>query len=353
MSEEFEQYQKGLENLLNHQAEAVTENRSAPREMLFEQDKLKLYRYAAQHDKVMCRPPVLIVYALVNRPFILDLQENRSLIRKLLELGLDVYLVDWGYPDHQESALGLEHYISIYLDTCVDVVREFSGYPAINLLGVCQGGTLSLCYTSLYPDKVATLATMVTPVDFHTEDNLLTNWVRHIDLDLLTEVHRNIPGAMLDKVFQSLKPFSNSIQKYMNFVAAMSDDDKAADILENFNAMERWLADTPDQPGLMFRQFVQWFYRDNAFISDNLILSSRAVSLRNISVPVLNIYASLDHIVPPSSSRALGRLLGSTDYQALEVRTGHIGMFVSGSSLRSTPQRIADWLFERNPGVTA
>jgi len=68
------------------------------KDAIHREDKLTLYHYRAIAPSAGL-PPVLIVYALVNRPYMMDLQADRSLIRRMLELGIDVYLIDWGYPD--------------------------------------------------------------------------------------------------------------------------------------------------------------------------------------------------------------------------------------------------------------
>src|ERR1700684_512877 len=88
------------------------------KEQVWEAGKLKLYRY-----QPIARPsggvPLLIVYALVNRPYMMDLQEDRSLIRGLLAAGVDVYLIDWGYPDGADRFTSLADYIEGYLAACV------------------------------------------------------------------------------------------------------------------------------------------------------------------------------------------------------------------------------------------
>ncbi len=351
MDEEIHQFKKGLDNLSALLKESVgnNQNNHTDRETIFKQDKVRLYRYNSNKVQPAARPAVLIVYALVNRPYILDLQQNRSLIGKLLELGLDIYLLDWGYPDQLETHKGLDAYLCGYLDSAVDALREHSGQARISLIGVCQGGTLSLCYTALYVNKIRSLLTLVTPVDFHAGDNLLTNWSRHIDIDRMLKVFGNIPGSYLNTAFQSLKPVSNTVRKYLDFVLAMSNDRGSEELLENFCAMEQWLSDTPDQPGTLFSEFINTFYRENRFIEGGLTIGGREVNLRNIDLPVLNIYASQDHIVPSQSSIALGQVIGSNDYQLHAVETGHIGIFVGRSSLQSTPALMAGWIHQRSP----
>lgn len=318
-----------------------------PKDEVYREDKLVMYRYRPFEDapaQQRVHTPVLICYALVNRPYMMDLQPDRSLIRGLLQRGLDVYLIDWGYPDGADRYLGIEDYVLRYLPHCVEQVLEASNQTRLNLLGVCQGGTLSLCYAALHPRKVRNLITMVTPVDFRTPENLLTKWTQHIDVDALAAATGNVPGELLNALFLGLMPFRLTSQKYVDLLDHV-DDSQA---LENFLRMEKWIFDSPDQPGEMFRQFVTWFVKENRLVEGTTQIGGRAVSLKEVAMPVLNIYARQDHLVPPSASKPLEKLVGTSDYTNHEFQGGHIGIYVSGSAQRDIPERIASWLRERD-----
>ncbi len=166
------------------------------KEPVYCEDKLVLYHFKPRVEKPN-KVPLLIVYALVNRPYMADLQDGRSMIQGLLEAGQDVYLIDWGYPDAADRYLELNDYINGYIDRCVDVVRKNHKLKKINMLGICQGGTFSLCYTALH-DKIRNLITTVTPVDFHTKSDLLSHLMRNIDADQLVDTLGNIPGEVLN-----------------------------------------------------------------------------------------------------------------------------------------------------------
>lgn len=319
----------------------------AARDAVWSQDKLVLYRYRPLDDvaaKMRVRVPLLICYALVNRPTMMDLQPDRSLLRGLLQRGVDVWLIDWGYPDGADRYLSVDDYVSGYLSRCVDAVREATGLPQINLLGVCQGGTLSLCYAALNRDRLRNLVTMVTPVDFRTPENLLTKWTEHVDLDALVATTGNVPGEMLNALFLGLQPFRLTSQKYVDLLDHI-DDPRA---LENFLRMEKWIFDSPDQPGEMFRQFMTWFIKENRLARGTLELGGQRVNLKKIDMPVLNIYATQDHLVPPAASKPLEKLVGTRDYSSYAFPGGHIGIYVSGAAQREVPQRIANWLRERD-----
>ena len=333
---------KGIENLLNA---SEIDTGVSPKTAVYREDKVVLYRYdAPEGAKQRSAVPLLIVYALVNRPYMTDIQEDRSTIKGLLATGQDVYLVDWGYPDQADRSLTLDDYLNGYLDRCVDHIREAHGVDRVNLLGICQGGAFSLCYSAMHPDKVRNLVTMVTPVDFKTADNMLSGWAQHLDVDLLVDTMGNIPGELLNWTFLSLKPFSLTGQKYVNMVDLLDDPEK----VKNFLRMEKWIFDSPDQAGETFRQFIKDFYQKNGLIEGTVRIGEHRVDLKNVVCPVLNIFALQDHLVPPNASKALKGRTGSQDYTELAFPGGHIGIYVSGKAQKEVTPAIGKWLNERS-----
>ena len=324
------------------QAAAGVEFGCSEKDAIHREDKLTLYHYRPIAPSANL-PPVLIVYALVNRPYMMDLQPDRSLIRRLLELGIDVYLIDWGYPDGADRYTDLNDYINGYLHRALDVVLRKHQIPAATLLGVCQGGTFSLCYAALHPERVRNLITMVTPVDFQTPDNLLSRWAQGIDADALVAAHGVVPGEVLNAAYVSLMPFRLLQQKYVNLLDVEGDQAQ----MDNFMRMEKWIFDSPAQAGAAFREFMRWFFQENRLLKGTLEIGGRKVDLKNIRQAVLNIYGKQDHLVPPAASIALEPLLGTPDYMALGMDVGHIGMYVSGRAQRELPQAIAYWLQRR------
>jgi polyhydroxyalkanoate synthase subunit PhaC len=308
---------------------------------VWQSGKVKLYRY-----QPIARPaaaaPLLIVYALVNRPYMMDLQEDRSLIRGLLAEGLDVYLIDWGYPDGADRFTTLADYINDHVAGCVEHILKAHRLDALNVLGVCQGGVLSLCFSALYSQRVKNLITMVTPVDFHTRADLLSKWVRKIDVAAWVG-DGNVSGDTLNQLFLSLMPFRLTQQKYVDLMAGSPDRER----VENFMRVEQWIFDSPDQAGAAFREFVTWFYQENRLMQNRLEISGRKVDLRTLNIPILNLIGKRDHLVPPDASLALQKLVGSKDYTALELDLGHIGMYISARAQHEVPAAIAKWLAAR------
>jgi len=309
---------------------------------VYREDKVVLYHFKGD-KKPTAKTPIMIVYALVNRPFMTDLQADRSLVRNLLAQGEDVYLIDWGYPDAADRYISLDDYINGYIRRSVDAVARRHGLKAINILGVCQGGAFSLCFASIYPEKVKNLITMVTPVDFHTPDNMLSHWTQGMDIDLFVDTLGNVPGDLMNWCYLTLKPFRLNHQKYVGLVDIL--DDKAE--LENFLRMEKWIFDSPNQAGQAFREFIRDFYQGNKLMQGGLSIGDKPVDLKKITMPVLNIYAEQDHLVPPSASIPLKDKVGTKDYTVLAFKGGHIGIYVSGRAQREVAPTIHGWLSKR------
>lgn len=312
------------------------------KEEVWRDGKVVLYRYRGERAPT-AKVPLLIVYALVNRPYMVDLQDDRSIVKNLLAAGEDVYIIDWGYPDPSDRFTTLDDYINGWIRRCVDVVAKRHRVAKVNLLGICQGGAFSLCFAALYPEKVANLVTMVTPVDFHTPDNMLSQWTQEMDVDLLVDTLGNVPGDLMNWCYLTLKPFRLMHQKYVGLVDLM--DDKAE--LENFLRMEKWIFDSPDQAGECFRQFIKDFYQGNKLVRGGLEIGGRKVDPKRITMPVLNIYAEQDHLVPPAASKAMRGIVGTKDYTEIAFKGGHIGIYVSGRSQREVPPAIHEWLAKR------
>ncbi len=310
---------------------------ASPREHVFRAGKADLYRYRPLRENVQA-VPTLIVYALVNRPAMADLERERSLVRGLLEHGVDVHLIEWEDPSNLDCGRTLGDYVERDLGACVEWLDRGGG---INLVGICQGGTFSLCYSALHPARVRNLVTTVTPVDFHTPQDMLSRWLRYVDLDLLGA--GNVAGDALNGLFLMLKPMRLMQQKYVGLVDQLGEPSAVA----TFMRMEQWIFDSPDLAASAVREFAQACYRDNRLVKGGLCIGGRAVDLRAITMPVLNIFAVEDHLVPPAASRVLKDLVASADYTELEMPGGHIGIYVGNRSRKLVAETIAKWLEQR------
>ncbi|PIE71671.1 MAG: class III poly(R)-hydroxyalkanoic acid synthase subunit PhaC [Deltaproteobacteria bacterium] len=322
-----------------------TDIASTAYDVVYEEDRIKLKHYRPFADvKKRATIPLLTVYALINRETMLDLQPDRSVVRSLLGDGIDLYMIDWGYPSRKDKFLTIGDHVNGYMDNVVDYIRETHGIDKINIMGICMGGTFSTIYAALHPEKVNALVTTVTPTSFDTNKGLLHIWMREVDADKMVETYGNIPGDLMNFGFLLLNPARLMIDKYHNFFQNL--DDKG--YVENFVRMERWIFDSPDLPGETFRQFIKDCYQKNLLIQSKMEVDGKRVDLKKITMPVLNFYAKFDHLVPPDASNQLISQIGSTDKEDVCLDTGHIGIYVSGRFQKLFAPRVAQWLKERD-----
>jgi polyhydroxyalkanoate synthase len=314
-----------------------------PSRVVYTENKLELHRYESltddQHDV-----PILIVYALINRPYILDLQPDRSVVRRLLEAGHDVYLIDWNEPSQLDTALGLDDYVNRYLDGCVDVVRERSGRASINLLGYCMGGTMAAIYTALHPEKVNALGLLATGLYFDDTGGVLELWgdEAYYDPHAVAETFGNVPGAFLDAGFDLMDPVTNAVTKYVHLYDRLENEDFVA----NFARMERWLADSVDVAGTVYAEFVEAIYQENRLAENELVVGGERVDVTNIDVPLLQIIGEYDHLVPPAASKPFNaRVTG--DVTTIEYPSGHVGLAMSTGAHRDVWPEVAEWFLDQ------
>jgi len=319
-----------------------TEIAKTPYEVVYEDDRVQLKHY--RPEEVRYNFPLFIVYAQVNRETMLDLQPGRSVVETFLQAGLEIYMIDWGYATRKDRYLTLDDHINGYMNDMVDFVLKKHGVPHLHLMGICMGGTFCVMYTAQHPEKVKNLVTTVTPVNFDTEQSLLNVWARSISPDALVEAYGNVPGDFMNLGFLLLNPARLIIDKYVGFVENVNN----RDFVENFLRMEKWIFDSPDLPGETFREFIDAMYIKNLLIKNEYVLGGEKVDLKNITMPILNIYARYDHLVPPEACDKTTSMVGSTDKEDLCLDTGHIGIYVSSKTQKEFGPKIIRWLRERD-----
>lgn len=326
---------------------------TTPSETVYEENKLELLRYepvVAEEERR--ETPILVVYALVNKPYILDLQSDRSVVRRLLEGGYDVYMIDWGEPSVLDQHLTLDDYINRYIENCLDEVRDDAGVEEVNLFGYCMGGTMSAAYTALNPDKVNNLVLMASGLCFDGDGGLLEHWEgsEYYDPQDLADAFGNAPGEVLDLTYVMMEPMSNTVSKYVGLYENMEDEE----FVENFARMEKWLNDSVDVAGAAYAEFVEKIYQKNQLYENEMRVGGEHVDVDEIEVPVLQIVGEYDHLVPSEASVPFNEVVGSDDTEVFEFSVGHVGLSVSASSHEDLWPRVCGWLDEREKeGVEA
>jgi polyhydroxyalkanoate synthase len=320
-----------------------TDIAATPHEVVYQEDRVRLKYYRPLKEPRL-KTPLLLIYALINRETMLDLQPDRSVIQNLLKEGIEVYLIDWGYPTRKDRYLTLDDHVNGYLDTMVDFLRERHRLPKINLMGVSMGGTMAVMYAALHPEKVNNLIATATPTHFDTDKGLLYIWMKEIDVDRMMDTFGNLPGDLLNIGFLLLNPARLVFDKYIGFLENMDDQE----FVENFIRMEKWIFDCPAIPGETFRQFVKDCYQKNLLIHNKMEVGGKRVNLKKITMPLLNIYGRYDHLVPPEACKPLTRKVGSKDTADICLDTGHIGILLGAKCQKELVPRIAGWLKDRD-----
>ncbi len=312
---------------------------TTPYDVVYEEDRVKLKHYTPVAD-IRQKTPLLVVYALINRETMLDLQPGRSVVQSFLNQGIDLYMIDWGYPTRKDKYLTIDDHVNGYMDNIVDFILKETRLPQLNLMGICMGGTFCVIYSALHPKKVKNLITTVTPTNFDTEQGLLHLWMKGVNADLMVDTFGNMPGDLLNFGFLLLNPARLMIDKYVGFMEHM--DNKT--FVENFIRMEKWIFDSPDVPGETFRQFINDCYKKNLLIQNKLKVGGQRVDLKKITMPLLNFYGKYDHLVPPEACELLTSRVGSKNTEDICLNTGHIGIYVSSRCQKEFTPKIAAWL---------
>ncbi|HVZ93971.1 MAG TPA: class III poly(R)-hydroxyalkanoic acid synthase subunit PhaC [Phycisphaerales bacterium] len=325
-----------------------TKKGCTPHDVVMSEPPVRLLRYQSDAPKKHATP-VLFVFALVNKPYVLDLLPHKSVVRRFLEAGYDVWMIDWGTPSPGDAQKTLHDYVEGHMHQMVQRVLEETGQDSLNLVGYCMGGTMSAMYTSLHQDLVRNLVLMAAPLDWSTEDSLLMTWTRpeNFDVDAVVDAFGLIPPQFLGTSFMLLKPVANLFQKWTGFYEKM-DDEK---FLEEFFAMEVWSNDNIPIAGEVYRDFVKYGFQQNLLLKGKFPLGRKKIDLGEITCPVMNITADSDHLVHPCQSTPLKEVVGSDDYSEMSVKAGHIGLSVGSRAHKELWPKVCQWMAERSDPI--
>jgi polyhydroxyalkanoate synthase len=318
---------------------------TSPRDVVLREGTHELLRYRRETPATQAEP-ILFCYALINRPYILDLEPDKSVVQRYLAEGFEVYLIDWGVPTDADRGLTLEDYVCGFLARAVDVVRRAHGQERIHLLGYCMGGTMATIYGALEPERVKSLTLLATPLDFSRCETLLNLWTdeRYFDVDALIGTYGNCPAWFLQTCFLFMNPVRNFLDKTISFYEQMDDPASMA----SFFALERWLNDNIPVAGQTFRQFVVNLFQRNELVRGELRLRGRRVELARLTCPLLLLTAKSDHLVAPASTEGIRPHVGSGDVTSIDFPAGHVGLVVGGRAHERLWPQATRWAAERS-----
>lgn len=304
-------------------------------------------RFSLLHYKSESPPrhktPLLVVYSLINRHYILDLLPKVSIIKNLQSQGFDIYATDWGTPSQSYKDLSLEVYAHEYVENAVEKIKEVTGSERVSLFGYCWGGILSLIYAAIHPESVKNLVLHATPTDLGKMDTPIENWTARINADSLVDAFGNVPGSFLNAAFILRNPVE-SVLKYTRFFS----EPRSLDEVLQFFAVETWLYDSVPIIGEVYREIVDQIYKKNLLVKNRMKVGGQRVDLQKITMPVLNIVGAKDDLVPPAASKSITELVPSADKKLIEFPTGHVGLCVSTQAHEALWPDVGSWLAKRS-----
>lgn len=320
-----------------------------PKEQVWALNKAKLFRYTpVVPAKNRHRVPLLLVFALMNRPTILDLRPGHSFVEYMVGQGFDVYLMDWGVPGVEDKDLKLDDYALDYLPRAIRKMKAISGVPEFSLLGWCIGAILTTIYAAMRPDDgLRNLLLLTAPLDFSNREALtFARWTdeKYFNVDKVLAAYGNMPGEMIDYGAKALKPVENYIGSYCKLWDNLDDPG----VVEAWHAMNTWVTDLIPMAGAAYRQLIVDLYRNNRLMKNELLACGKQVDLAKIRASVLDVIAGADHITPPCQSDALLEKISSHDKEVYRIPGGHIGMMAGSSAHRTTWPHIEGWLSARS-----
>jgi poly[(R)-3-hydroxyalkanoate] polymerase subunit PhaC len=309
-------------------------------------DETRLYKLLHYRPLVSrtAKTPIVFVYALMNKSYILDLQPDKSWLRNLLTQGFNVYLIDWKTPTNIDKYASFDDYVNFYIDDCVNLVSKENSVEKLTLHGYCLGSTMAAMYTTLHQEKVRNLVTIAPIIDTENDGTVLANFARHLDVDKVIDTCGNFPREYLYACFSMLKPFKQGVNKYINLVENIDN----ANFVQNFLRMEKWLYDTPTIAGVTFKQWIEDIYQKNLLVKNEMKIGENIIDLSKIRVPLLNIVAEEDHLVSPQCSVALNDSVSSLDKRLMHFHTGHVGLIASSYSQNNVLPKVGQWLRVRS-----
>jgi polyhydroxyalkanoate synthase subunit PhaC len=320
---------------------------STPKDVVWTHRETTLYRYRSSNRRYPI--PVLMAFALINRPDIFDLRPGNSLVEFLLGEGFDVFLVDWGYPDEEDADMGLDDYVCDELDWAVRETLRAAGTDELTLMGWCIGATLCAMYCGLdrggerAPVKNLVLLTM--PIDGRA--TIYGKWVgdEDFDLDGVAELWGAVPGRAIDFANKMMKPVTNLWTTYRRLWDNVQDGTARRDA---YQTMAKWVADNPNFPGRTWSEWIRLMYRDNSLLRGHVRLRGRRVDLRRIDQSVLVVTAGADHIAPRPGTMPFFDAVSSQDIEHLARPGGHIGLVAGSAARKELWPGMTEWLAERS-----
>jgi poly[(R)-3-hydroxyalkanoate] polymerase subunit PhaC len=309
---------------------------TSPREVVWECDRARLYRYHSAQR----RHPTPVLMSLVSTPKVFDLRLSTSFVAYLLQAGFDVYLLDWGIADHRDAGNHLDTYVDHYLPGAVAAITELTGAEQVDVVGYCFGGVLALLYAASQPERVRRLTVMAAPVDW-SHMGPLAAMTRHgrLEPEELFDHTGNVPAEVIKHGFTMLQPTAQ-VAGYASLLQHLDNDA----FVEQFRAVGAWVDEHVPFPGACFADLTRALVRDNTLLTGTTVVGERTIDLTDVDIPLLCVVAEKDHICPPEAATPVVDLVSSDTTRVVRIPAGHIGLIISRTASKITLPAIVEWL---------
>ena len=319
-------------------AESAHEPRWAtPHRIALDLQTLHLRDFSLRPDGV---PTLICAPFALHGATVADFATGHSLVQALLAAGLHrVFVTDWRSATPEMRLLTIDNYLAD-LNIAVDEV----GAP-VDLIGLCQGGWLSLLYAARFPHKVRRLVIAGAPIDVHAGASVLSRTAADLPLAMFEEMVRLGDGRVLGhRVLELWGPALDADEA--DRVLQVSPEPEVPQWRELHNRFREWYGWTIDLPGAFYLQVVEWLFKENRIATGRFVALGRTINLSDLRVPLFLLAARDDELVPPDQLLATAGLVGTSKH-AVETAIepcGHLSLFLGAETLRHTWPKIARWL---------
>ena len=313
---------------------------ASPKDVVWRRGRAELWRYHG--GEVRYAQPILIVFSLVSRSYILDLRPGHSTVEFLVGQGFDVFLLDWGVPDERDAENSLETYVDTYLPRAIDAVRRETGCDEITLAGYCLGGTIATLYASGHDDApLRNLVLLACPIDFGEMGAMVAGLLDgRVEVEDVIDETGIIPAKTVYGGFFMQAP-TVEVARHATLLDKLWSDE----YVDGWQAMAQWSRDHVPFPGTAARQIIDLFIRQNMLMSGSVKLGGREIRLAEARGNVLNAFAVKDNVVPMSAVEPNSRLVGDPDRRhELRLGGGHVTFSTGRQAFQHTLPTLSDWI---------